>query len=201
MDIYTIINISYYLKNYNDIKNLSLCNKSTTEIKNIYEKYLLIKSKYFNYFKKYKILKHLQEGPFKKFANKYPILKWDKKFLGFTGYIDHITSYDLVSPIMIGIDNYQRPFVSIKFIINKRIGCITYFQRYENCVYNWAWGGDNFYGYGTNRLEYDDLPKILYLLDEMENNDEVFSYHDDINSNDIYELNKKSYKLQKIKTY
>ena len=35
----------------------------------------------------------------------------------------------------------------------------------------------------------------------MENNDEVFSYHDDINSNNIYELNKKSYKLQKIETF
>ena len=201
MDIYTIINISYYLKNYNDFKNLSLSNKSTIEIKDIYKKYLLIKSKYFAYLKKYKILKNLQEGPFKKFANKYPILKWDEKFLGYTGYIDHISSYDLSSPIMIGCDNYERPFISIKFIINKKVGCITYFQRYENCIYNWVWGGDNFYGYGTNRLEYNDLPKILYLLDEMENNDEVFSYHKDINSNNIYELDKKSYKLQKIETF
>lgn len=171
MDIYTIINISYYLKNYNDFKNLSLCNKSTTEIKNIYKKYLLIKSKYFNYFKKYKILKNLQEGPFKKFANKYPILKWKEKFLGYTGYIDHISSSDLSSPIMIGCDKYKRPFISIKFIKNKKVGCITYFQRYENYIYNWVWGGDNFYGYGgSNILKYDELPKILYLLDEIENN-------------------------------
>ena len=80
MDIYTIINISYYLKNYNDFKNLSLSNKSTIEIKDIYKKYLLIKSKYFAYLKKYKILKNLQEGPFKKFANKYPILNWAENF-------------------------------------------------------------------------------------------------------------------------
>jgi hypothetical protein len=200
MNIYIIINISYYLKKYDDLKNMSLVNKSTIEIKNIYKKYLLIKSKYFNYLKKYKILKYLQKGPFKKFANKYPTLKWDEKFLGITGYIDHISPYDLISPIMIGTDKYERPFVSIKFIVNKKVGCITYFQRYENCTDNWVWGGDNFYGYGTNRLKYEDLPKILYLLDEMENNDEVFSYHQDINSNIIYnmhKLDKKCYKLQK----
>jgi len=197
MDKYLIINISYYLKNYDDFKNLSLSNKSTTQIKNIYKNYLLIKIKYFEYLKKYKILKNLQEGPFKKFANKYPILDWDEKFLGYTGYIDHISCADLSSPIMIGRDKYQRPFISIKFIINKKVGCITYFQRYEDCTCMWAWGGDNFYGYGSNRLKHDDLPQILYLLDEMENNDEVFSYHKDINSNNIYELDKKSYKLQK----
>ena len=54
MDIYTIINISYYLKNYDDFKNLSLSNKSTLEIKDIYKKYLLIKSKYFAYLKNIK---------------------------------------------------------------------------------------------------------------------------------------------------
>ena len=197
MDKYIIINISYYLRNYTDIKNLSLCNRYTTEIKNIYKKYLFIKSKYFDYLKKYKILKNLQEGPFKKFANKYPILDWDEKFLGYTGYIDHISSADLCSPIMIGSDKYKRPFISIKFIRNNKIGCITYFQRYEDCMYNWAWGGDTFYGYGSNRLDYNDLPKILYLLDEMENNDEVFTHNNCIND-DIHKLNKKSYKLQKI---
>ena len=54
MDKYLIINISYYLKNYDDFKNLSLSNKSTTQIKNIYKNYLLIKIKYFEYLKKYK---------------------------------------------------------------------------------------------------------------------------------------------------
>lgn len=184
MDIYTIINISYYLKNNDDFKNLSLCNKSTTEIKNIYKKYLFIKSKYFDYLKKYKILKNLQEGPFKKFANKYPILKWKDDFLGFTGYIDRISCTDLSSPIMIGIDDYKRPFISIKFTKNKKTGCVTYFQRYENCINNWVWGGDNFYGYGSNRLEYNDLPKILYLLDEIENNDEMHI------EDNIFKLNK-----------
>lgn len=196
MDIYTIINISYYLKNNDDFKNLSLCNKSTTEIKNFYKKYLFIKSKYFTYLKKYKILKNLQEGPFKKFANKYPILKWKDDFLGFTGYIDRISCTDLSSPIMIGCDKYERPFISIKFTKNKRVGCVTYFQRYENCTYNWVWGGNLFYGYGgDNRVNYYDLPKILYLLDEMENNDEVHI------EDSIFKLNKIAYKLEKIETF
>tara|TARA_Y100000816_G_scaffold292213_1_gene286423 strand:+ start:4417 stop:5004 length:588 start_codon:yes stop_codon:yes gene_type:complete len=195
MDKYIIINISYYLKNYNDIKNLSLCNKSTTEIKNLYNKYLLIKNKYFNYLKKYKILKYLQEGPFKRFANKYPILNWESNFLGYTGYIDNISLHNLSYPIMIGIDSYKRPFISIKFIRNRKSGCVTYFQRYENCKYNWVWGGSCFYNYGNNRLNYADVPKILYLLDEMENNDEVHIHHS------VFKLNKIAYKLQKIETF
>jgi len=195
MDKYIIINISYYLKNYNDIKNLSLCNKSTTEIKNLYNKYLLIKNKYFNYLKKYKILKYLQEGPFKRFANKYPILNWESNFLGYTGYIDNISLHNLSYPIMIGIDSYKRPFISIKFIRNRKPGCVTYFQRFENCKYNWVWGGSCFYNYGDNRLNYYDLPKILYLLDEMENNNEVHI------EDSIFKLNKIAYKLQKIETF
>jgi hypothetical protein len=86
---------------------------------------------------------------------------------------------------MIGIDHYKRPFITIGYMKNNKIGCITYFQRYENCSFNWVWGGDTFYGYGNNHLNSNDLPNILYLLEEMENNEQV------IYNNSTYRLIKK----------
>ena len=180
-----LIKISFYFKKYDDFKNLSLCNKSTTQIKNNYSIYFFLLKKYFTYFKKHKILKYLQQGPFKKFANKYPILKWKTEYLGFSGYIDSIFNNQLNDSIMIGIDHYKRSFITIGYMKNNKIGCITYFQRYEHYSSNWVWGGDTFYGYGNNCLNTHDLPNILYLLDEMENNQEI------IYNNSTYRLIKR----------
>ena len=43
-----------------------------------------------------------------------PILKWKSYFEGSTGYIDQINPKNVAYPIMIGIDDYKRPYITIK---------------------------------------------------------------------------------------
>ena len=76
----------------------------------------------------------------------FPILEWNNKYLGETGYIDGITPEDL-SSIMIGKDKkYHRPFVTIRTIDqNKRKNITTLFQRYTNDKKTWSHGN---YGNG-----------------------------------------------------
>ena len=72
----------------------------------------------------------------------FPILKFKPKFIGSTDYIDRIKPCDLSHPIMIGIDCFNRPFVSI------RTSCLdtgdvvvdTLFQRYSDDKFIWSSG-------------------------------------------------------------
>ena len=173
MNASMLVNSSRYLRNYDDFNNLYSVCKGAKYIKNIYLKYYDIKKHYFKCLKKYVILKYIQLGPFKNFANKYNILKWNKRFMGHTGYIDNVYNTDLSEPIMIGRDKYKRPFITISYLKNNRVGCTTYFQRYEDYIACWAWGGDTFYGEGSNRVMTSDIPSILYLMDEIEGNNIV----------------------------
>jgi len=82
-----------------------------------------------------------------------PILNiGDRK--GHTDYIDFITPDEMTSPIMIGIDRFQRFFISfcIKYKRNGhyRINVFTLFQRYTNDL--------DFYSSGTI---FSELPSIL----------------------------------------
>jgi len=72
----------------------------------------------------------------------FPILEWNNKYLGETGYIDGITPEDLSSSVMIGKDKkYHRPFVTIRTIDKEKIKNITtLFQRYTNEKKTWSHG-------------------------------------------------------------
>lgn len=74
---------------------------------------------------------------------KYPILRWNEKFMGGTDYIDNITEEDLNSKIMIGIDNYKRPFITIRTKNNNKITVDTLFQRYSDEKNTWTNGCSN----------------------------------------------------------
>tara|TARA_B100000524_G_C23647659_1_gene369042 strand:- start:584 stop:1159 length:576 start_codon:yes stop_codon:yes gene_type:complete len=69
----------------------------------------------------------------------YPILKWEDKFMGGTDYIDQILIEDLKHPIMFGIDNYERPFIAIKYF-NKKPTCVVLFQRFSDTIKIWTHG-------------------------------------------------------------
>ena len=73
----------------------------------------------------------------------FPILTWKSRFLGID-YIDGIKPHDLVYPIMLGTDNYNRSFISVKtFSKNKnKLGVDTIFRRYSNDMSSWTDGGD-----------------------------------------------------------
>ena len=96
----TSINLLYTSKsNYNDFKDLFK---------------LLIKNQ-IKFIKKCNFDKNIIDlfGGFNKFYL-FPILKWKEEFLGGTGYIDNIYPNNLSSNIMIGIDCYTRPFITIR---------------------------------------------------------------------------------------
>ena len=91
--------------------------------------------------KKTFILKHYIEiiitlmGGLKKMMT-YPILPWKSHFLGSTDYIDNIKVTDVWAPIMLGIDESGRPFITLRTsqMIRKKPNVIvnTLFQRYTD---------------------------------------------------------------------
>ena len=92
-----------------------------------------------------------------------PILKYQDHFEGSTGYIDQIKASDVPYPIMIGMTNYMRPFITFKLQDTVRGFTDTFvetlFQRYTNDKYAWTFGTfyqsvlSNYNGYTTNMYE------------------------------------------------
>ena len=108
-----------------------------------------------------------------------PILKYQEKFEGSTGYIDQIKVTDTPYPIMVGVTTEQRPFITFKLTNQKQKFVETLFQRFTTDKYAWTFGTyyqsalSNFNGYTTNmynnKLQINDhLLKlnIKYLLEE-----------------------------------
>ena len=51
----------------------------------------------------------------KKLIELLPVLPWKRNYVGCTDYIDGIRAKDLTYPIMIGVDHFRRPFITIKY--------------------------------------------------------------------------------------
>ena len=103
----------------------------------------------------------------KKIILNLPILTYKDRFsLG--DYIDNIKNSDLEYPIMMGVDDWNRPFITFKADSQKNYA-ITIFQRYSDCKETWAVGGligkppyfmyDEGHG---NIMRIYKLPKNLY---------------------------------------
>lgn len=95
---------------------------------------------------------------------KYDILPWNSKYIGFTDYIDSIPLEDLGNnKIMIGLDNYERPFIAI---LNDDIVSIL-FQRYSNLESIWACSNfKDFYGHFLSHdkftIETSKITKLIF---------------------------------------
>ena len=107
-----------------------------------------------------------------------PILKYQEKFEGSTGYIDQIKVTDILYPIMVGVTVEQRPFITFKLTNQKQKFVETLFQRFTNDKFAWTIGTyyysalSNFNGYTTNmynnKLQINDhllKQNIKYLLE------------------------------------
>ena len=107
-----------------------------------------------------------------------PILKYQEKFEGSTGYIDQIKVTDIHYPIMVGVTVEQRPFITFKLKNQKQKFIETLFQRYINDKYAWTFGTyyqstlSNYNGFTTNmynnKLQINDhllKQNIKYLLE------------------------------------
>tara|TARA_B110000008_G_scaffold279401_1_gene326349 strand:+ start:1130 stop:1870 length:741 start_codon:yes stop_codon:yes gene_type:complete len=74
----------------------------------------------------------------------FPILPWKRFYIGCTDYIDGIKPSNLTYPIMIGVDHFHRPFITIKYTYSElhcsemKTGKITVFQRYTNDCKCWV---------------------------------------------------------------
>lgn len=83
-----------------------------------------------------------------------PELEFKDEFIGLD-YIDGITKNDVIAPIMIGIDKYRRPFITIRTIEEDKYTCVlTIFQRYTNDKSMWTHGinGRSYLVDGTPRI-------------------------------------------------
>lgn len=69
-----------------------------------------------------------------------PILQFKPEFEGLTGYLDELHPNQVQYPIMIGVDNFMRSFITFKLKYNKHIHVETLFQRYSSCYMTWIWG-------------------------------------------------------------
>ena len=45
----------------------------------------------------------------------FPVLPFKDHYLGETDYLDNIKMYDLTYPIMVGVDYYKRPYITVKY--------------------------------------------------------------------------------------
>jgi hypothetical protein len=121
----------------------------------------------FRQWKKIRILKYFK-GTFLpgNLIKLFPILNFKHSFIGGSSYIDHINVKDMKQPIMIGVDRYNRPYITIKYqyfpndnkvrysssgmlvdlykSITNNMGYITLFQRYTDNKDNWV--KCNYYG-------------------------------------------------------
>lgn len=69
-----------------------------------------------------------------------PVLPFQNHFIGID-YLDGITISDVTSPIMLGIDDCGRPFITIRTReIDKEPVVTTIFQRYTNHPETWTYG-------------------------------------------------------------
>ena len=78
-----------------------------------------------------------------------PKIEWRPDFLGSTDYIDRIRPADMGdNPIMVGEDNYRRPFVTFRLTRKsenederQKPMLSTLFQRYTDSTHTWAFAG------------------------------------------------------------
>lgn len=69
----------------------------------------------------------------------YPILKYQTRFCQID-YIDEIKLNDVYNNIMIGIDDWSRPFIVIKYNVKNFTNLETLFQRYTGEKNTWTIG-------------------------------------------------------------
>ena len=107
---------------------------------------------------------------------KYPIIDYKNKFCTID-YIDKIFIDDVSSNISFGLDNCNRVFIVVKYVINGLSVIETLFQRFSNDHSTWA-VGSSYYGvlkssgYFINRGIEDN--RIINNLKTIVNNNFIY---------------------------
>ena len=112
-------NLETYL-NVSDLHKIKSCNKELNN--NIYlQKELNVKKtllyKYLQIWKKNDVYLYFKDTFFpEKLIKLLPVLPCKRNYVGCTDYIDGIRAKDLTHPIMIGVDHFRRPFITIRYV-------------------------------------------------------------------------------------
>ena len=144
--------ISNFLNIKENVRFLSLNKYSKSDDQIIYQirHKIFVLKKYLQLWKEYRIRSGFKNTPFPRLLiNLFPILPWKSYYEGCTGYIDRIRINDMKSPIMIGIDQFRRPYICIKYICpewrkdsplsdGSKYCFVTIFQRYSNNKKTWV---------------------------------------------------------------
>jgi hypothetical protein len=70
---------------------------------------------------------------------KYPLISYKQSFCR-VDYIDNIKHKDINTNIAFGIDDYNRPFIVIKYLVNNKPIIETIFQRFSGWNNSWTSG-------------------------------------------------------------
>ncbi len=168
------------------------------------------KKRFFNKWLKYKnfIDKHQDFQHYTSQVWDYPVLDFNRNFVGSTGYIDNIYDTDVNYPLMRGIDSYQRHFIVIRYkLLNNNIAnnsvttlkkinfrkddiyTLTIFQRYTDGT-SWCKAGPSNQGpllNDTNTcLTPDEIIMLFERINSMINNQFFYlrNFRDHISSDD-----------------
>ena len=131
--------IANIIDNIFDLKSFSITNKYISKICEPILKDGIVKYNHTQFLKMFPEWIHDLIG-YKRLFNA-PILEFKPRFIGGTDYIDCIQYIDVTNDIMIGIDRYSRPYLTLTDL-NDVI--VTIFQRYTNDKNCWTMGC---YGY------------------------------------------------------
>lgn len=197
-------NILILILDYLCIQSLKNIKKITNDNIILYDLNIKINKKllyiYFNKLKNNNIYLKFKGSFFlPNFIDKFPILKFDKKFIGNTGYIDNITCNDMKESIMVSYDNiFKRPFLCIKYFDNakdfydcdyefelqNKFHILVIFQRYSDCKYRWCFSNTNNILLKNDIVELKDIDiKKLYLnIDYLLNNEKILFYEYNYNN-------------------
>ena len=126
----------------------------------------------------------------------FPILEWKPTFLGID-YIDNIRPDDVNYTIMMGIDSFKRPFITIKTITKYNsyvnpISVCTIFQRFTNDKSTWTHGTYSHNdlicetGYFLNRNNLNHKLIKSNIKNLLENKGFIFQYN--LKNDDLIEI-------------
>ena len=116
------------------------------------------------------------------FHNQYPLLRFKNNFFGGTGYIDRIRLSDVSSPVMLGIDKFERPFFTLRMNVNGEMILQTFFQRYTNNPRTWSMGTsyNYFHTIGSNCISLKERDVLRKLVEEKTMNRKIYDYNDEL---------------------
>ena len=116
--------VEYYLYEFMDTEGLGivsrLCKKRHTMVQPMYNKALI--NNLFSY-QMHKMFGNIR------LAEKR-VLKFQNRFIGWTDYMDGIKVGDVEDSIMIGVDRYRRPFITVRVEGGDGRDVLCIFQRY-----------------------------------------------------------------------